>query len=113
MMVPFLPEVITVMVDVIKKKCVQQPEMGWILQVQVVQMFKSCEKGLSSMNKLRADFDPKPLDMGIVSRAVAMTFNKQLIMLSCAGTPYSLMASKKSCRMVDALLLELAWGAST
>jgi hypothetical protein len=87
MMVPFLPEVVTVVVDVTKKKCVQQPEMGWILRVQVVQTFKSCEKGTPSTNKLRADFNPKPLNTGIASGAVAMTFDKQLIMLSCTLLP--------------------------
>jgi hypothetical protein len=87
MMVPFLLKVVTIMVDVVKEKCVQQPEMGWILRVQVVQTFKSREESSPSTNKLRADFDPKPLDTGIASGTVAMTFDKQLIMLSCTLLP--------------------------
>jgi hypothetical protein len=87
MMGLFLLEVVAVVVDVMKKKCVQQPEMGWILWVQVVQTFKSCEKGSPSTNKLRADFNPKPLNMSIASGSVAMTFDKQLILSSCTLLP--------------------------
>jgi len=71
MTIPFCLKVRAILIDIIKEKCMKQPEMVSILGVEQMPIFKSSEEGSPSPGELGANLDPQPLNPCVSCRTYA------------------------------------------
>jgi hypothetical protein len=70
MAVPLLAEMFAVLLNVFKKKGVQEPNVVWVIPIKEVKPFKAMKKGPPTPGKVSSSFEPQPLNSCVVSRPV-------------------------------------------
>ena len=68
MAIPLLQKCLTIIVNIIKEKCVQQPKVWQVLGIEHMHPFESSEKCPLASGKLWANLDPQMLNMTVLGR---------------------------------------------
>jgi hypothetical protein len=71
MAIPVIFEIITVLLNIFKKKCIQRPKMLWVISVKEMRLFEASKKSSSALCKVLATFKPQPLNSSIMCRPVS------------------------------------------
>jgi hypothetical protein len=70
MIIPLIPEHLTVIVEMVKKQKMKEPQMMWILPIKVMELLKTKKESLPLSCELRTHLHPQALYAGIMSRPV-------------------------------------------
>lgn len=68
MLVPFQLESLAVCIYLTKEEVMEEPQVIWVIDVEVVSLLQASKKALPSTGKLRANFNPHAFSTSVVSR---------------------------------------------